>query len=174
MTGSSRRTLGLIAALALFAVGNAHAATQPATPPDAAVKARTLSAAQRAAMAKDLARFAPVRADIIVFGDTKEITAFGAAISDTLQQAGWRPKLWPIARGIAYGVVGVPIFANGAGDDKAVEAAAALETDLRTARITAKKFQSFPEDTVMKEQFEAAWNEADVADVRLFVGLKPE
>jgi hypothetical protein len=139
----------------------------------AAEKARTLSGAQQAAVEKVVAQYAPLKVDIFTFGDMAELTGFGGKLSTTLQAAGWKPKIFPIDNGVAYGVVGVAVFSRQASGDRAEAAAAALVDALRAQKIVAGKFEAFKTDEPPADRFAASWDPANVGDVRVFIGLAP-
>ena len=134
---------------------------------------RDLTAGQQAAVAKALAQYAPMRVDIFTFGDIAEITGFGDKLAAALKAAGWTPKVWLLDNGIAYGVVGVPVFARAASGEKADAATAALMQALRDQKVASQKFEPFKNDNPIEERFAASWNPADVGEVRVYVGLTP-
>jgi hypothetical protein len=176
MGSGSSRVHRLIAAgcLALsLGAGSGVTAAERGKGGEAFTARRDLTPAQQAAMAKTLAQYAPMRVDIFTFGDIAEITGFGDKLAATLKAAGWSPKVWLLDNGIAYGVVGVPVFARGASGPKADAATAALMQALRDQKVASQKFEPFKNDEPIEERFAATWNTSDVGGVRVYVGLAP-
>lgn len=159
--------LAVLACLAVLVRPSAEGAA-------AAAKARRLTPAQQATLAKAVAGFAPMRVDVFIFGDTPEITTLTADISAALRQGGWRPKLWAQANSIAYGVVGVPVFAHGEGGPGPDAAATALTAALKGQGIISAKVPPFHGTDAPDRVFEDAWDKADLGEVRVYVGLNPE
>jgi len=134
---------------------------------------RGLSSAQQAVLKSRLLPFAPMRVDIITFGDTREIADFGRKLAETLELAGWRPKIWSGLNGASLGVTGVPIFTHRGSPPKAGAAALALEEALIALQISAKVLGQFEGTKIPTTVSGPPWDEGDVADVRVFVGAKP-
>lgn len=119
-----------------------------------------------------LATFGPMRVDILTFGDTREISDFGRNLAEALQTVGWKPKVWSVMSGSAYGVTGVPVYAR-KGDAKGSAAATALVSAILGQHISAKQFEPF-EGTALAplNVLGPQWDEKDVAPVRIWVGSK--
>ena len=171
-TGVGRLLAAGCVALSVGAGSGAVAADRGKAAEAVAAK-RDLTAAQQADMAKALSQYAPMRVDIFTFGDIAEITGFGDKLAAALKAAGWNPKVWLLDNGIAYGVVGVPVFARAASGEKADAATAALMQALRDQKVASQKFEPFKNDNPVEERFAASWNPADVGEVRVYVGLTP-
>lgn len=123
-----------------------------------------------------LSYLSPMRVDILTFGDTKEIADFGRDLSQTLEMAGWKPKLWSVFQGASYGVTGAQILTRKEGPSTANAAASVLERALMGQQIFAENLQNSPfEGTTMPVSGinGPPWDEKDVADVRVYIGAKP-
>jgi hypothetical protein len=131
---------------------------------------RDFSSQQQAVLRARLSAFAPMRVDIITFGDTREIASFGQKLAETLQLAGWRPKVWA-AIGASGNVVGVPIFTRKASSPTVEAAASALEGALSAQQISAKKLGHF-EGADFPTAVIGPPPGGDTADIRVFVGAK--
>lgn len=133
---------------------------------------RHFSPEQQREMKGELANFAPMRVDILTFGDTREISDFGRNLADTLEAAGWKPKVWSVMSGSIYGVTGVPVYAR-KGDSKADSAASALVAAILGQRISAKQFEPFEGTAVAPfNVMGPPWDEKDSAPIRVWVGPK--
>lgn len=138
----------------------------------AAMTPRGFSPDQQEAARQKLEIFGPMRVDIITFGDSREIVNFGRELAETLQVAGWRPRVWAAFNGAAYNFTGVPIMAR-AGLAKAQKAAATLQAVLAGQQIAVRNGQTFSGTTLPFTVTGPSWNEADVGDVRILIGPKP-
>jgi hypothetical protein len=139
----------------------------------AVISPRDFTPIQKAEIKGRLSKFSPMRVDIITFGDTREIADFGRKLSEALQSAGWSPKLWSAFNGASYGVTGVPIFTRKDAPAKAPQVAAALESALIDQKISTKVLDPFEGTKLPVSVNGPNWDEADVADIRVFVGAKP-
>lgn len=139
----------------------------------AVITPRDFTPVQKAETKERLSKFSPMRVDIFTFGDTREIADFGRKLAESLQSAGWSSKLWSVFNGASYGVAGVPIFTRKGAPAKATQAASAIESLLVDQNISAKVLDPFEGTKLTLNVNGPNWDEADVADVRIFVGPKP-
>ncbi|KGW92067.1 hypothetical protein [Burkholderia pseudomallei] len=140
----------------------------------AVITPRDLTPVEQEIMIRKLAVFSPARVDIITFGDTKEIADFGGKLANTLNLAGWRPKLWSAFSGASYGVVGIPIFIRKGAPTEADNAASALVHALTDDNVSAQKFAPFEgENLPIGGVNGPPWDSRDVADIRIYIGSKP-
>lgn len=139
----------------------------------AALKGRDLTPAQQTDFKQRLEPLAPLRVDIFTFGDSQEIAAFARKLAETLEIAGWKPKIWSVFSGASFGVTGVPIVARTETADKAAKA---LVEALIAANVSAKQFPTeqgfFKGNDVPMSVNGPPWDANDVADLRIFVGAK--
>jgi hypothetical protein len=134
---------------------------------------RQFNVGQQGLLGVRLRQFAPVRVDILTFGDTSEIASFGRHLGEVLERAGWKPKVWSVFNGASFGVTGVPVFAE-KGSQRGAEAGAALVEALTLVQVSAKKFDDFEGAALPTSVNGPPWDEKDIGAVRVYVGAKPQ
>jgi hypothetical protein len=132
---------------------------------------RTLSPIQQAAIAARLRAFVPQTVDIIIIGDSPEITNITNLIGTAMQMGGWTPKFvgkaisGPNVSGVLIGtLVGATPDAVGAAED--------LITSLGAEGLaTTRAVQQYTDELPMAIM--GNWDSKNVAPIRMIVSAKP-
>lgn len=130
---------------------------------------RVLTAQQQATIATRLRAMGSRRIDILVVGNTPEISGLTNAIGAALHQAGW--TIGNTGNAMGGSAAGVFVgFHQGSGPD-IIQAADQLVASLRMAGIVTDKIA--PYDDALPAALTGSWNTANTAPIRMIVGAKP-
>jgi hypothetical protein len=132
---------------------------------------RTLSLAQQTAIAARLHSFGSQRIDVIIIGDSPEITEITNEIGFAMQRSGWIPNF--VGKAISGpNVSGVLVGTHNGVDSNVVAASEALIAALNSAGIqTAHAVQQYDDNLPMA--LVGKWDRANVAPIRMIVSAKP-
>jgi ABC-type multidrug transport system fused ATPase/permease subunit len=132
---------------------------------------RTLSQEQIASIATNLRTFGTQKVDIIIIGDSPEITNITNLIGSAMQQGGWTPKF--IGKAISGpNVSGVLVGIHIGVDANTIGAAEALITSLNSAGVhTGPDAPQY--DDKLPMALMGKWDEKNVAPIRMYVSAKP-
>jgi hypothetical protein len=130
---------------------------------------RGLTAAQQATMASRLSKFGPRRIDVILFGNTPEISRIAVAIVIALQKAGW--TVGNSGSAMAGSASGILIGTHSGSTQDVNAAADSLISALKEAGIASGRLPAY--DDNLPAAMAGRWDSSNIAPIRMIVGAKP-
>jgi hypothetical protein len=130
---------------------------------------RALTPAQQAHIASILRAFGPRRKDILIVGNTPEISRITNAIAAALVQAGW--TIGNTGSAMGGSAAGVLIATRLGVAQDVVAAADSLSSLLREAGILSDRIPQYNDD--LPAALTGTWDTKNTAPIRMIVGTKP-
>jgi hypothetical protein len=131
---------------------------------------RTISSEQKVALVKFVESMGPHDLDVIVVGDTYEISSFQQKLLEPFLSAKWRVRVWSAGPGLT--VTGIVISVKNNPSPEVESLASQLLTVLNNSKIGAGVGPRFDTDlpTVLSGP---TWDKNKIAPVRIYLGEKP-
>jgi hypothetical protein len=130
---------------------------------------RTLSPAQQAALTERLKAWSGVTVDVIIWGDTPEITIISSQVLEVMRRANWTIQSGH-AGGGGGAVRGILVGTSPDADANDIAASAALVSALQSAGLAAGSWK-FAEMQPPMVMFRTSFT--GKAPIRIFIGSKP-
>lgn len=132
---------------------------------------RTLSPSQQLMIIARLKPFGSMRVDVIIIGDSQEISDLSTLIIGTMQQAGWSARF--VGKAISGpNVSGVLVGTHLNSANDITNAAGALVASLQEAGIVARPFAPQFDDS-LPMAIMGTWDVNNVAPIRMLISAKP-